>query len=61
MEYKSENRYSKSIDNQINNKNISPINVEISSPIIKNNKINIKRENFYIKIFIAIINFLLLY
>ena len=57
MEYKSEPQNSKSVDNQINNENISYINVEISSVKNKNNKKNKKRENFYIKIFIAIIYF----
>jgi hypothetical protein len=60
MEYKPENQYCKSDDNKIYNNNISPINVEISSVKDLNNKKYIKRENFYIKIFIAIIYFALI-
>ena len=60
MEYKPENQYCKSDDNKIYNNNISPINVEISSVKNLNNKKYIKRENFYIKLFITIIYFALI-
>ena len=60
MDNKPENQYSKSDDNNIYDKNISPINIEISSAKDLKTQKYIKRENFYIKIFVTIIYFALI-